>query len=757
MAEEILQGLVSGEEIRDVLKDRSKEYYKLSVKKGAEKPYLEEGWEIYKELKTVTQLRKRKPLGELFEDEVWCTLAKMGFEEMSGDRNFKIPMSKDPTVNPKQIDIFVKERNVAIVVECKASEVPTKKSFRKEINEIVGMRPEIVKNIRKHYGEKLEVKWILALKDIILNDSDRALAKSSNIHILRDVEIGYLEQLTKELGEISKYQFLAEIFENKKISKTDLKVPAIRGRMGNNKFYSFLIEPYKILPLAFVSHRNRTDTKTIHMYQRMIKKSRLKSIREYVEKKGSFPNSIIVNFKTTKELRFEPIRNSNDGESTLGILYLPQRYKFAWIIDGQHRLYGFAGTSYEKTATLPIIAFENLNPEDQTKLFIDINSKQKKVSGNYLLDVQADLLRYSPDASERLSALISKLVLELNSDPESPLYRRIASPGQSRNEQRPITIMGLAIPIKDTRIIGYAKKGSNDIIPGPLYGENFDKTFERAKKVIMSYFNEFKKELPEHWETGSGYGGYLCMNIGLGPLIRVLKEILEDIKKNSNIDIFDMPTKELIEAIIPYTKPITDFFKTADYETIAALRKKVGGTGMRDAAYVMMEVIHNSIPDFEPRGLREWMEQNDIKWTRRARNIMPEIQLRISTHVLKLLKTTYGEEDDKWWYEGVPERVRKEVVQRRESDPEHKKKEQYFVLMDYMRIIANPKNWNTFKKYYAFKEYGNSKEKQLSWFSKLNKIRNRISHPERGNVSKDELEFLEKINNTLKQRIEEEK
>ena len=120
MAEKILKRLVSREEIKDVLKNRSKEYYQISVKKGTEKPYFEEGWELYKGLKTVTQLRKQKDIGEQFEDKVWCTLAKMGFEEISADRKFEIPLFPNGG-RKKQIDIFLKEKNVVVVIECKTT------------------------------------------------------------------------------------------------------------------------------------------------------------------------------------------------------------------------------------------------------------------------------------------------------------------------------------------------------------------------------------------------------------------------------------------------------------------------------------------------------------------------------------------------------------------------------------------------------------------------------------------------------------
>jgi len=469
-----------------------------------------------------------------------------------------------------------------------------------------------------------------------------------------------------------------------------------------------------------------------------------------------FPNSIIINFKV-ENLVFESIGGNSDNDLKVGILYLPKQFRSAWVIDGQHRLYGFVGTEQEKSATLPVIAFENLGAEEQSRLFIDINSKQKRVSGNLLVELQADLLWYSKDASERLSALISKIVIELNKDIDSPLYKKILSSGQRKTDKQPITILGLATPLKKTNLIGTAKKRGKEIIQGPLYGEDMESTLKRVKEILTGYFNIFKRELPEHWELGSAKpGGYLCTNNGLGALLRVLREIIIHIEKNASIPIRDFPTIELINEVGIYAMPLAKYFKEASQETIYRFRQQsLGEGGMTHISFAMMEIIHESISIFNPSGLEKWMEQNDTKWTEFARNLVPDIQLMINEHVLKILKEKYGDNDEEhmkgWWWEGVPLNIRKEVETRRQD--EGGTRESSFLLLDYKKIISHHSNWELFKDFYGMKDYGNSKEKQLSWFNKLNKIRKKVSHPERGDVSKDEYEFLESIYKTLKGRI----
>ena len=56
------------------------------------------------------------------------------------------------------------------------------------------------------------------------------------------------------------------------------------------------IKPKDILPLSYISHRGNQDKDDINAFQRLVSKSRLKSITDYIEKSnGFFPNSLLIN------------------------------------------------------------------------------------------------------------------------------------------------------------------------------------------------------------------------------------------------------------------------------------------------------------------------------------------------------------------------------------------------------------------------------------------------------------------------------
>ena len=154
--------------------------------------------------------------------------------------------------------------------------------------------------------------------------------------------------------------------------------------MGPYTYYSFVISPEKLLKISYVLHKTNANNDyedLLPSYQRLIKKDRLKSVRAFINDGNFFPNSIIISIDAKKPLQFDfASKEKNDDSLTkMGILHLPQKYQSAYIIDGQHRLYGYSDSKYAANNSIPVVAFENLDKNTQLKLFMDINLNQKAV------------------------------------------------------------------------------------------------------------------------------------------------------------------------------------------------------------------------------------------------------------------------------------------------------------------------------------------------------------------------------------------
>jgi DGQHR domain-containing protein len=56
------------------------------------------------------------------------------------------------------------------------------------------------------------------------------------------------------------------------------------------------------------------------------------------------------------------------------------------ILDGQHRVYGFSKAQTQ--LRVPVVVYNGLSRRDETRLFIDINTKQRPVPAQLLLDIK---------------------------------------------------------------------------------------------------------------------------------------------------------------------------------------------------------------------------------------------------------------------------------------------------------------------------------------------------------------------------------
>lgn len=233
--------------IASILRLRRKPHLEKSVKAttlelAKKKAELEEndGWVSIKTHKKSIRMKKAKRFDENLEDEIWCILARMGFLELSKDRNFKINVGKD--IPERQVDVFGKDEETALFIECTACEERKRKSLSPLIEKSLSIRKKIFTRAQMHYGHdsKLQMKWGIATRNIEWYDADEKKCEDENIFILKDSNIDYYNKLITHLRESAKYQLLCQIFRNEKIKGLSLEAPATRGKEGKTIFYNFL-------------------------------------------------------------------------------------------------------------------------------------------------------------------------------------------------------------------------------------------------------------------------------------------------------------------------------------------------------------------------------------------------------------------------------------------------------------------------------------------------------------------------------------
>ena len=314
------------------------EYARVAVEEVDQK--IADGWEQERTVTTGVWLRRSKVNATLLEDRVWCLLWRMGYPVLNGPR-FKITFSRqNKSIGSKQVDVFAKDDETVIVIECKARDTLGRRTLTQDIHEFENLKGSFADSIKQQFGDIFNPKiiWMVVTDNIIWNERDLERAEAANIRVVTQNELTYFESFIAHMGSAGRYQFLAEFLRGQEIpSLSGIKVPATWGTFGSGiNYYSFVIPARHLLKIAFVNHQALNHPDGRPAYQRMISKARIKQIGEFISNGGFFPTNILINL--TESCVFEPLPKSYNSHrnAKFGVLTLPNKYKSAWIIDGQH-------------------------------------------------------------------------------------------------------------------------------------------------------------------------------------------------------------------------------------------------------------------------------------------------------------------------------------------------------------------------------------------------------------------------------------
>lgn len=157
---------------------------------------------------------------------------------------------------------------------------------------------------------------------------------------------------------------------------------------GRHKFYTCTIDSDVLAKCCFVSTRDEDPEAG---FQRLLDSKRAADIARYIDEGlGTVPSSIILSAQSDAELR-----DVGRGK-TIEFRVNPKAFL---VLDGQHRIYGFSKAKAK--LRVPVVIYTGLTRRDETRLFIDINSKQKGVPSELLFDIKK-LAEYENDTESRL-------------------------------------------------------------------------------------------------------------------------------------------------------------------------------------------------------------------------------------------------------------------------------------------------------------------------------------------------------------------
>lgn len=747
--------LVTDEALNEVVKFRKPTAIQEKVMEGDISVKEADGWTVVKSYVNRSALmEKPKPIGVAFEDEVWMIFQRMGFKVMNSDRKFKLEYSSGLT---KQIDVVAIDDEVCLLIECKATaQEGNNHQWKTDLEAINGFREKLFAEIRTQYPNR-KCKYIFATKNYVIGDQDTKRMADFQIANFDYETVQYYAQLVDHLGQAAKYQLLGNIFAKQTISSLDEKVPAIEGKMGGLTYYSFVIEPDRLLKIAYILHRNKANHRMMPTYQRLIKKDRLKAIREYVNQGGYFPNSLIVSIDSNgRGVRFDAAQARNgDCPSRIGTLHLPKQYQSVYVIDGQHRLYGYSETQWADKNSVPVVAFVDLPKEDQVKMFMDINQNQKPVSKSLRNTLNIDLLWNSESYADRLEALMLNIGQELGEDPRSPLFGRIVTGEDTTSGKRCITLDYIKEALKQSHFFNTYKKKKNEVqTVGTFDKMDNDQTFETLFPFLTKSFQTVKEYCSEEWEKGQD--GFLTINNCTYAILRIFDDIANIELAKAGKNKIDDPNAFYSECE-PLLIDLCDTINHLDDEAINVIKTSKGGSAKKDSWRKLQVAFRNMYPEFTNEELEKFIKENCVNNDDESDDLLSKI---LAAFKEKLWSSFPDKGKWIWYY--APESVRNALISKtaienskRENQGILEKADQWeFVSYpEILEIVKYGSNWSTFASS-IFNANGSSinKMEALSLIKNLGSYKNKLSSAQ--HIVSSQYEEIKKIFEKYAQSID---
>ncbi|TPM98600.1 DGQHR domain-containing protein [Mesorhizobium sp. B2-1-5] len=173
---------------------------------------------------------------------------------------------------------------------------------------------------------------------------------------------------------------------------------------GKHRFYT-LSMPSDVLGETCMVEPRYADP--AEGFQRALDEKRARDIAAYIDSgAGTIPTSIVLSAQPEADLQYRR------GPRTLSFNKTPRSFL---ILDGQHRVYGFRLAT--SRLRVPVVIYSGLSRTEEARLFMDINTKQRPVPNELILDIKR-----LADTESSQEALLRDVFDAFQREGDSPLF-----------------------------------------------------------------------------------------------------------------------------------------------------------------------------------------------------------------------------------------------------------------------------------------------------------------------------------------------
>lgn len=279
---------------------------------------------------------------------------------------------------------------------------------------------------------------------------------------------------------------------------------------GKHRFYTLTVPSEVLARTCFVTTREEDP---VAGFQRVLDKSRAQQIADYIDSGlGTIPSSIVLSAQPDAELKMVGGGKTIEFNDT---------NKAFLVLDGQHRVYGF---SLAKTSLrVPVVVYNALSRRDESRLFIDINTKQRPVPNELLLDIKK-LAEYEDDTEQLLREIYDSFA----SSAGSPLFSLLSPYAKAAGKISHVTFNAAVKPLV------------------PIFSESDP---EKVYRAISSYLQAFLNCASEA-KLKSNITNPIIFRAVLG----LFPEVAQRVKDKHGADYTAAHFYEVLESVVPKIK-----------------------------------------------------------------------------------------------------------------------------------------------------------------------------------------------------------
>lgn len=297
-----------------------------------------------------------------------------------------------------------------------------KKNFAIFTGKLCELFPEESDLIQRYETGRIKIFFLyIPHQEPALNDNDYKLF--NNLTFVLPQTLNYFHWIVQAIKQSARNEVLRFLelrstdigLPNSSSTSANITAPIIypkemTGLKNNVRVVSFMMSAADMLNTCYVLRKDNWQD-SIWLYQRLVEKGKIKSIREFLADKGeAFYNNIIVALPNSVAFRdgahhYKSIDEINELEGNCELI-IPKEINSICVIDGQHRIFAHyeSGTDSkqeqrisELRKQLHLLVTGLVFPDEmsdgerakiQSEIFLDINSNAKPVPANVLLQIK---------------------------------------------------------------------------------------------------------------------------------------------------------------------------------------------------------------------------------------------------------------------------------------------------------------------------------------------------------------------------------